>query len=174
MNHTLKYMYGSTGSAIFQASQGVRIALKIKELGGYEYLQLAGLLHNIGHVLTPPTFYHEGVDTKHEQRGFMWLKFNKFPDRVIYPIRNHVNAKRYMCSTEWGYYEYLSRECKESFKLQGGFMTSEEKKLFTREPYFRESLLIRRATDQASNNGAYSIIDFNELVDELVSKENTQ
>lgn len=170
MNHTLKYMYSATGSSIFQASQGVRTALRIEELGGDKHLQLAGLLHNIGHVMTKPSIYLDGVDTKHEQIGFMWLKYNKFPENVIYPIRNHVNAKRFMCSTEWGYYESLSKECKESFKLQGGFMSQEEKKLFSREPYFKESLILRRANDQIRNKSTSSIIDFEHLIDKLLIK----
>ena len=48
-------------------------------------------------------------------------------------------------------------------------MSQEEKKLFSIEPYFKESLILRRANDQIRNKSS-SIIDFEQLIDKLLNK----
>ena len=177
MNHTIKYIYRVRGGCqymidepVTQALHGVQTALRVKELGGDKHMQLTGLIHDIGHILYTPIDPSLGIDDKHEEKAFMWLKHHQFPDKICYPIRNHVNAKRFMCSTEWGYYESLSPASKTSFKLQGGFMSQEEKKLFLQQPYSKETLLLRRADDQAKRIGMTNLPDFGELLDELFTK----
>lgn len=177
MNHTIKYIYrvrgGSNymlGEPVTQAVHGIQTALRIKELGGGKNLQFAGLIHDIGHILTKPSDPSFVIDDNHEYTAFEWLKHHQFPDIICYPIRNHVAAKRFMCSTEWGYYESLSPASKTSFRLQGGFMSMEEKRSFYQQPYFKESLMLRKADDQAKRVGLLNLPEFDDLFDELFTK----
>lgn len=174
MNRMIKDIYRIHGGGrymieeqVSQAVHGVQTSLKIKEFGGDKNMQLAGLIHDIGHLIMKPIDPCMGVDDKHEYKAFKWLKYHYFPNEICYPILNHVDSKRYLCSTEWGYYESLSKASKMSFNLQGGFMTNEEKWKFEDNKYFVQSLLLRKADDEAKNIGIENIPKFDTLFDEL-------
>lgn len=115
----------------------------------------SALLHDIGHLLLDEHnaenhFLDE--DLNHEEIGAIYLK-PFFPEAVTTPIRLHVPAKRYLCTTDASYYDALSDASKKSLKLQGGPMSDPERVAFEQIPYFQDALMLRRWDDLAKVKG---------------------
>jgi gamma-butyrobetaine dioxygenase len=70
---------------------------------------------------------------------------------VTEPVRLHVEAKRYLCATEAGYFELLSPESVRTLSLQGGPMTPEQAAAFAALPYARDAVAVRRWDDEAKD-----------------------
>jgi len=66
---------------------------------------------------------------------------------VLEPIRLHVPAKRYLCTTDAEYYDGLSEASKRSFAVQGGNMSEEELAALRANPHLEASLELRRWDD---------------------------
>ena len=49
----------------------------------------------------------QGTDNRHSDQGAAWLA-QWFGPEVTEPVRLHVAAKRYLCTTEAGYCDRLS------------------------------------------------------------------
>ena len=56
----------------------------------------------------------------------------------------HVDAKRYLCAVEPGYFEILSPASVRSLELQGGPMSEGEVGEFEALPYFAAAVALRR------------------------------
>ena len=153
--------------SVTHISHAMQTSKAVKYLGGDREMQLAGLLHDIGHLLSTPVDPGSGVDDKHELFGGMWLKHNDFPERVYKPVMMHVDAKRYLCCKQWGYYESLSKASKMSFRLKGGWMNPEEKENFEYNVFFQEAIMLRKADDMA-NKMIIHDVDFDELLESLI------
>ena len=115
----------------------------------------SALLHDIGHFLlnehnAESDFLEE--DQNHEEVGADYLE-PFFPEAVITPIRLHVPAKRYLCTTDASYYDGLSEASKRSFQVQGGVMSDEERTAFERIPHYEDALQLRRWDDLAKVRG---------------------
>ena len=109
----------------------------------------AALLHDIGHLLyADEDPIHQGKDGYHENLGADYLS-KYFKEDVIVPIRAHVDSKRYLSSTEKGYYDSLSEASKLSLKVQGGPFTKEEADQFIKKPFMKEAVEMRRFDDMA-------------------------
>ncbi len=109
----------------------------------------AALLHDIGHLLYEDEDpIHKGKDGYHENLGADYLS-NYFKEDVTIPIRAHVDSKRYLSSTEDGYYDSLSEASKLSLKVQGGPFTKEEAEEFIKKPFMKEAVEMRRFDDMA-------------------------
>ena len=109
----------------------------------------AALLHDIGHLLYEDEDpIHKGKDGYHENLGADYLS-KYFHEDVTIPIRAHVDSKRYLSSTEEGYYENLSEASKLSLKVQGGPFTKEEADQFIKKPFMKEAVEMRRFDDMA-------------------------
>ena len=111
----------------------------------------AALLHDIGHLLLDEHSDSEGsseTDRNHEEYGAEFLA-PYFPPEVTEPVRLHVPAKRYLCTTEVTYYETLSEASKHSFQLQGGALSDEERAEFEEHPQLKPALQLRRWDDLA-------------------------
>ena len=109
----------------------------------------AALLHDIGHLLYEDEDpIHKGKDGYHENLGADYLS-NYFKEDVTIPIRAHVDSKRYLSSTEDGYYDSLSEASKLSLKVQGGPFTKEEADQFIKKPFMKEAVEMRRFDDMA-------------------------
>ena len=85
----------------------------------------AALLHDLGHMLsTERTLVTEqdGKPAKDDLHQFVALPFlrSRFGDAVLEPIKLHVDAKRYLCAVDAGYWDSLSAASKHSLELQGG------------------------------------------------------
>ncbi|QDU58685.1 phosphonate degradation HD-domain oxygenase [Aeoliella mucimassa] len=138
------------GEDVSQLEHGLQAAwLAEQEEAGSELIA-AALLHDIGHLLhhLPDDAPDNGIDDLHEQLAFEWLE-SRFPPEVLEPVRLHVQAKRYLCTAEDGYWESLSAPSKQSLELQGGPMSDQECEDYRANPHFKASLRLRRWDDLA-------------------------
>ncbi|MGV9832892.1 HD domain-containing protein [Nocardia niigatensis] len=105
-----------------------------------EELQVAGLVHDIGHVLVP------GDDAGHGVHGGAAVRA-LLGDRVARLVELHVEAKRYLVATDSVHAEALSPSSRRTLIAQGGPMTPAEITAFERDPDFAAALALRRADD---------------------------
>jgi [1-hydroxy-2-(trimethylamino)ethyl]phosphonate dioxygenase len=89
---------------------------------------------------------------RHEEKGHQFLK-NHFGDAVAEPVKLHVAAKRYLCTTDPTYDQQLSPTSLKSFKDQGGRMSLQVLREFEQNPYQQEALQLRRWDDVAKVPG---------------------
>ena len=111
----------------------------------------SALLHDLGHFLLDEHNADKAFlahDLNHEAVGANFLE-PFFPDAVTTPVRLHVPAKRYLCTTDAKYYDGLSEASKRSFRVQGGVMSDDERLAFERIPYSEDALSLRRWDDFA-------------------------
>jgi phosphonate degradation associated HDIG domain protein len=113
-------------------------------------LVVAALLHDVGHLLhdLPDDAPDNGIDDHHENIGYRFLE-KHFDLAVSEPVRQHVAAKRYLCTVDESYYSQLSEPSIVSLRLQGGKMSDEELHEFRQTPYWKDSLRLRKWDDLA-------------------------
>lgn len=139
-------MYDET---VTQLEHGLQCAA-LAEQGGFEpRLQVAALLHDLGHLLLDE---HDGAedfldtDLRHEIIGAhtvtRWLG-----QPVGGPVALHVPAKRYLVTTDPTYAAGLSQASIRSLEVQGGTMTPHEVAEFEKLPYHRDAVELRRWDD---------------------------
>lgn len=115
------------------------------------HLVVAALLHDLGQLMDAAPGELLQRD-QHELRA-LGLLAGGFGAAVLEPIRLHVQAKRYLVSTDARYEQDLSPASRHSLQLQGGRMNGEEKVLFLAQPYASEALQLRRWDDLAKHPG---------------------
>lgn len=140
-------MYG--GEAVTQLEHALQCAQLAEGAGASDELVAASLLHDLGHLLTAST---EGDDI-HQFAAVPFLR-GLFPEAVIDPIRMHVDAKRYLCYAEQGYWDALSPASKRSLELQDGVFNAKAAALFLARPHARDAVALRRWDDLAKVAGA--------------------
>lgn len=143
-------MYG--GEAVTQLEHALQAAYLAKLEHSNDSLIAASLLHDIGHLLhdLPEMASEDGIDDIHEELAANFLNMY-FTDEVVEPVKLHVQAKRYLCATEEGYYERLSQPSKTSLEFQGGIMNAAEVERFTANPYFSDAIALRKWDDLAKD-----------------------
>ncbi|MBW8705155.1 hypothetical protein MBT84_36715 [Streptomyces sp. MBT84] len=107
-------------------------------------LQVAGLVHDIGHLLRP------GDDAGHADLAADAVR-PLLGERVSRLVRLHVAAKRYLAavSPERG----LSPQSALTLRRQGGPMTHREVLAFERDPLAEDAVTLRQADDAAKVMG---------------------
>jgi predicted HD phosphohydrolase len=101
-------------------------------------LQVAGLVHDIGHLLRP------GDDAGHADHAADAVR-PLLGDRVSRLVRLHVAAKRYLATTSPG--RGLSSRSALTLTVQGGAMTPWEAAAFERDPLADDAVTLRQADD---------------------------
>jgi len=168
-----KYGQGRYGSeAVSQLQHALQAAYFAKRQGADSTLVAAALLHDIGHIIdgqSLPKSDNEDLDDAHENRAYEWLKSN-FGSAVADPVRLHVAAKRYLCTTEPEYESKLSPTSLKSYYDQGGPMNQSELDDFKDERFAYEAVQLRRWDDLAKDPNMItpSIEDFMPLLDSLL------
>lgn len=114
-------------------------------------LVAAAFLHDIGHRIGEPVDEYT-FDDLHELRGAVLLSV-AFRSAVVEPVRLHVQAKRYLVSTQSTYLASLRPAALHSLRLQGGVMSSEECRIFEAMPFAADALALRRWDDAARHAG---------------------
>jgi predicted HD phosphohydrolase len=109
-----------------------------------EELQIAGLVHDIGHRLAS--------DEQHGRVGGERVR-PLLGDRVAGLVEAHVPAKRYLVTTDASYGSVLTSGSVVSLARQGGPLTSEELAEFESGPYATDAVVLRRADDAAKVPG---------------------
>ena len=160
------------GENVTEQEHALQSAAAAERLNASDEVVVACLLHDYGHLLHDlgETIADAGIDARHEDLGAAVLR-EKFPDSIVEPVRMHVDAKRYLCTTDPHYLATLSPASVQSFHLQGGMMTEEEVRAFEANPHFQSAILLRRCDDAAKVVGAptKSIEDYRELVQRFVT-----
>lgn len=138
------------GEAVSQKEHALQAAHLAVENGEQANIVVAGLLHDIGHLLhhLPDDAPEQGVDDFHEELANDFLK-QHFVDQVVEPVRLHVAAKRYLCTVEPTYLGLLSEPSIISLKLQGGPMSAEECADFEKNPFYQDAVRLRKYDDLA-------------------------
>lgn len=143
--HGKKDYIGEVG--INQLEHALQAAYLAEQSGESSNLIVACLLHDVGHlrVFDDPTLETMGDYgvSGHENVGADWLKSLGFSEPIVEMVRNHVNCKRYNCYKHESYYNRLSDASKETLKYQGGPMSQEEALAFEKNPYFKDSMMLR-------------------------------
>jgi gamma-butyrobetaine dioxygenase len=151
-------------------SHSLQTAANVRHTGGDEALELAGLLHDIGHMLGQHTeAATEWGVPDHAQLGARWLQ-QWLPAEVVEPIRLHVAAKRYMVAVEPGYLAELSPASIATLEQQGGPMPADEAAVFGELPFADAAVLLRRCDDLGKQPDATpgSLDDYRALLGRLV------
>ena len=143
------------GEGVTQLEHALQSAQLAERAGAPPELVCAALLHDIGHLLNDrgetPTL--RGVDDLHQYAALPFLR-PLLPETVLGPIRLHVDAKRYLCSTRAGYREALSEDSKRSLQLQGGIFSPADAERFIRQLHAAEAVSVRLWDDAAKVAGA--------------------
>jgi len=103
-------------------------------------LQIAGLVHDIGHSLEP------GGDDVHGEVAASFVR-PVFGPRVADLVRLHVPAKRYLVTTDPLYRRDLDQGSISSLEHQGGDMSPDEVSTFENEPLGVDAVALRRADE---------------------------
>jgi phosphonate degradation associated HDIG domain protein len=155
------------GEGVSQTDHALQAAWLAQQAGAPPSLIVASLLHDIGHLIhdLPEDIAEQGIDTEHESLGSAWLS-RYFGPAVTEPVRLHVEAKRYLCIAEPGYFERLSEASVLSLKLQGGAHKAEEAKAFAVELYAEAAVKLRHWDEEAKVVGMKtpSLIHFEPLI----------
>lgn len=110
----------------------------------------AGESHEYQHTAAEQTALLEAElqNDLHEHRA-QWYLRGLFGPGVIEPIRLHVEAKRYLCHVDPGYWDTLSDESKHSLEVQGGRHNDDQAAVFMASPHSRNAVQLRRWDDRA-------------------------
>ena len=154
--------------AVSQLEHALQCAQWAEQSGETPATIVAALLHDLGHLLAPGGDTGE-QDDLHQYIAIPFLR-GLLPDAVLEPIRLHVDAKRYLCAVESGYWEALSPASQHSLVLQGGAFTPQEAMQFAAQPFAQEAIRLRRYDDHAKVPGLATppLGDYMALVQRMV------
>lgn len=117
---------------------------------------LAAFLHDFGHLCgsdsEEDTMGEYGI-VEHERVGAEVLQTLGFSEKITRLIAGHVQAKRYLVSTDSAYYQGLSEASKITLEKQGGMLTAREQHDFEQDPLFELHIALRRLDEQAKVSG---------------------
>jgi predicted HD phosphohydrolase len=125
-------------------------SLRLAEPDDHE-LHLAGLLHDVGHLLAP------GREDLHGAAGAAFVR-PVLGDRVAALIEAHVPAKRYLVTVDGGYRSQLSSGSIRTLMVQGDAMSDDEVEAFRAAPHAEAAVRLRRA-DEAAKDPTAEVAD---------------
>ena len=139
-----------SGEPVTQLEHALQTAHLAEQSEASDELVTACLLHDLGHLLNEqgetPTL--RGIDDTHQYYALPFLR-GLFPSAVLDPIKLHVDAKRYLCRANDGYWARLSDDSKRSLELQGGIFDAAEASGFLAQPGARDAVMLRQWDDLA-------------------------
>lgn len=137
---------------VTQLAHGLQSAALAEAAGEPPALIVAALLHDIGHLVEGANVgrIENGEDDRHEERSALALS-TRFPPAVVEPVRQHVQAKRFLCYEDHAYFAALSDASKQSLAVQGGPMTLAEAETFRAHPHAAAAVRLRRYDDRAKD-----------------------
>jgi phosphonate degradation associated HDIG domain protein len=144
--------YGS--ERVNQLEHALQCAGLAESEGADDALTTACLLHDLGHLMHDlgEDAAVRGIDDRHQFRALHMLR-RHFGETVLEPVRLHVDAKRYLCAVQPGYWDALSPGSKRSLELQGGVLPPEAARRFIEQPYGRDAARLRAWDDRAKVPG---------------------
>ncbi len=141
--------------SVSQLEHALQCAHLADEAGESDELVIACLLHDLGHLIQTDKLNAKEIDINQDDlHQYCVLPFLRvLSNAVLEPIRLHVEAKRYLCRAELGYFESLSPASVHSLELQGGIFTHDQAQAFLLRPHAEESVRLRRYDDLAKEPG---------------------
>ncbi|MEO0008605.1 MAG: hypothetical protein RJA20_2801 [Bacteroidota bacterium] len=132
----------------------------------------AAFLHDLGHICVSPDSDEQSMGgfgvMNHEQAGADFLLGLGFPVKVARLVECHVEAKRYLVSTDERYYDALSDASKVTLMHQGGKMEASGIAAFEEDPYFSQHIELRRIDERAKS--AEHIFTSTQWIEELLEE----
>jgi predicted HD phosphohydrolase len=126
----------------------LQVAAVLRAEGAEGELAVAGLVHDIGHLLP-------GVgDPEHAEAGAAAVRA-VLGERVAGLVGLHVEAKRYLVASEDAYGGELSADSTASLARQGGAMSAEERAAFESLPLSGDAVWLRRADERGKVPGLH-------------------
>jgi predicted HD phosphohydrolase len=126
----------------------LQVAAVLRAEGAEGELAVAGLVHDIGHLLP-------GVgDPEHAEAGAAAVRA-VLGERVAGLVGLHVEAKRYLVASEDAYGGELSADSTASLARQGGAMSTEERAAFESLPLSGDAVWLRRADERGKVPGLH-------------------
>jgi predicted HD phosphohydrolase len=107
-------------------------------------LQVAGLLHDVGHVIAP------GADDAHGAVGAAAVR-PVLGGRVATLVEGHVAAKRYLVTVDGTYRDALSEGSRRTLAVQGDTMSPAEVVAFSKGAHLDATIRLRRADEMAKD-----------------------
>ena len=147
--------YGSAnyiGENMSQIDHALQCAYYAKKFNYDKDIITAALLHDIGHIVNLDnkanyTDMNNLGDLYHEHKGAEYLTKLGYNKRICNIVKNHVDAKRYLYTTNFNYIKKLSNASLQTLDYQGGKMSIEEINNFRKNRYYTESIIIRYIDD---------------------------
>lgn len=142
--------------AVSQLEHALQCAHLAESAGDSDLLVMACLLHDLGHMLAAERGGQVEADPNSDDlHQYALLPFlrGRLPDAVLEPIRLHVDAKRYLCQVENGYFESLSPASVHSLAQQGGMFDASQCDEFMAQEHAYEAVRLRRYDDLAKVAG---------------------
>ena len=132
------------GEQVTMAQHMLQVAQCAEQAGADDTQIVAALLHDIGHYKNeiPESALAKDKDNYHEEAGANFLE-DYFPRAVVEPVRQHVAAKRYLCTVKADYFQRLSPASVHTLNLQGGPMSAEEVAEFEKNDYLDQCVALR-------------------------------
>ena len=135
------------GLAVSQLDHALQTAaLLVRTRPDDEELAVAGLVHDLGHLLPG------GSDESHAPDAARAVA-PVLGERVARAVGMHVAAKRYLVAVEPGYGQVLRADSAASLAHQGGAMSPAEVEAFLAAPGAADAVALRRADDRAKADG---------------------
>jgi len=154
---TVLYEYFGASSYIGEPVSITQHSLQCGEAarasGADDEMIVAALLHDVGHVLGLEAGLDMQMDgcgiTNHEHLGADFLLALGLSPRVCKLVRNHVQAKRYLCFKDPNYLAKLSAASTTTLGFQGGPMSEQEAQAFEVDVDFTHILALRVCDEAA-------------------------
>lgn len=127
------------GEAVSQLEHALQCAQLAEQAGDTPAAVAAALLHDLGHLLVSFNCDSAAQDEMHQYMVVPFLR-GLLPDAVLEPIRLHVDAKRWLCTTTPGYAAALSPASQHSLALQGGPFSPAEAQRFVQQPFAQQAI----------------------------------
>ena len=145
------------GEPVSVLAHSLQAAELARQRGGSEEVQLAALLHDIGHLLGLEAGFAPGMDgcgtPRHEHVAADFLTALGVPDEIAWLDRRHVDAKRYLCGRSPAYLARLSEASRTTLRHQGGPMSEQERVQVEADPRWPGALALRAADEAAKEPG---------------------
>lgn len=114
------------GEPISQIEHSLQAATLAERAGADDDTIIGALLHDVGRFIPAAEKMDSMVasdgtyigKSSHEVVGERYLRQLGFSEKICQVVGAHVNAKRYLCAVEKGYWESLSRSSKQTLEFQ--------------------------------------------------------